>query len=90
MHQVGIKLSERYYQSENVVEIAQDLLGKILVTNIKGQLTSGMIVETEAYKGPEDKASHAYNNRRTKRTEIIVWKWWFGLCLPVLRNSPFV
>jgi DNA-3-methyladenine glycosylase len=34
-------------------------------------ITGGMIVETEAYAGPEDRASHAYNSRRTSRTEIM-------------------
>lgn len=41
-------------------------------------MTGGYIIETEAYKGPEDKASHAYNNRRTKRTEVMFQKG--GIC----------
>ena len=45
-------------------------MGKVLVTEF-GELTSGIIVETEAYAGSTDKASHAYNNRRTKRTEVM-------------------
>lgn len=36
-----------------------------------GQLTAGRIVETEAYRGPDDKACHAWNNRRTPRTEVM-------------------
>ena len=60
-----------FYSSENVVQIAKNLLGKMLITNRNGALTSGIIVETEAYKAPEDKASHAYNNRRTKRTKVM-------------------
>ncbi len=55
----------------NVVLIAKELLGKILVTNMEGKITSGMIVETEAYEGIIDKASHAYGNRRTNRTETM-------------------
>lgn len=51
--------------------ISKELLGKVLVTAIDGFITSGIITETEAYKAPEDKASHAYNNRRTPRTEVI-------------------
>ena len=51
--------------------LSKELLGKVLVTNIDGVITSGIIVETEAYKGVIDKASHAYNERRTKRTEIM-------------------
>src|SRR6185503_19523721 len=47
-------------------------LGKYLFTNLNGEgVTGGIITETEAYMGPADKASHAYNNRRTKRTEIM-------------------
>lgn len=46
-------------------------MGKHLCTQIDGVFTSGMIVETEAYRAPEDKASHAYNNRRTARTETM-------------------
>lgn len=60
-----------YYQSLDVIKISQDLLGKLIVTEFNGKRSSGIIVETEAYKGPEDKASHAYNNRRTKRTETM-------------------
>ena len=54
-----------------MVKIAQELLGKVLVTNFDGQLTSGIIVETEAYAGITDKASHAYKSRRTARTEVM-------------------
>jgi DNA-3-methyladenine glycosylase len=60
-----------FYQRENVVEIARELLGKLLVTDIDGVFTSGIIVETEAYHGLKDKACHAYNGRRTPRTEVM-------------------
>ena len=60
-----------FYRRSNVVTIAKELLGKVLVTVIDGVLTSGRIVETEAYAGVTDKASHAYNNRRTNRTEVM-------------------
>ena len=53
------------------MQISQELLGKVLCTNIGDQPTSGIIVETEAYSGRNDKACHAYLNRRTKRTEIF-------------------
>lgn len=43
----------------------------MLVTNFGGVLTAGMIVETEAYAGVTDKASHAYGGRRTPRTEVM-------------------
>ena len=51
--------------------IARELLVKLLVTKFNGHITSGIITETEAYNGVVDKASHAYGNRRTKRTEIM-------------------
>lgn len=65
------KLDPSFYQSEDVVMLAKLLIGKLLVTRFDGELTSGIIVETEAYRGVVDKASHAYGNRRTGRTEIM-------------------
>lgn len=64
-------LTRSFYTRNDVVLIARELLGKVLVTNIKGMKTSGLITETEAYAGTVDKASHAYNDRRTSRTEIM-------------------
>lgn len=66
-----MKLNQDFYTRDNVVQIAQDLLGKYLCTNLGGIVTGGMIVETEAYSGTNDKACHAHLNRRTKRTEIM-------------------
>lgn len=66
-----MRLSREFYTENDVVSIAQSLLGKVLCTRIHRQLTNGIIVETEAYHGPEDKASHAYGGRRTARTEIM-------------------
>jgi DNA-3-methyladenine glycosylase len=54
----------------DVVSIAKELLGKVLITTFNEELTSGRIVETEAYAGEIDKASHAFKGR-TKRTEVI-------------------
>ena len=65
------KLPLEFYTREDVVAVAKELLGKELVTNFDGQLTSGIITETEAYRAPDDRACHAYNNRRTPRTEIM-------------------
>jgi len=65
------KLSLAFYQRKDVVKIARELLGKVLVTNWKGGLTSGRIVEVEAYEGVVDRASHAYGGRRTARNEIM-------------------
>lgn len=65
------KLPLSFYQSTDVNNIAQQLLGKELSTCIDGKLTSGIIVETEAYGGVTDKASHAYNGRFTNRTKVM-------------------
>ena len=65
------KLHLSFYERNNVVEVAKDLIGKILATTFDDKLTAGRIVETEAYNGAIDKASHAYNYRRTKRTEVM-------------------
>ena len=64
-----MKLSRDFYLRDNVVEISSDLLGKVLSTRMNDVLTQAIITETEAYAGVTDKASHAYGNRRTKRTE---------------------
>ncbi|MCE3283024.1 MAG: DNA-3-methyladenine glycosylase [Chitinophagaceae bacterium] len=65
------KLPLSFYRRSNVVKIAKELLGKIIVTTFDGITTTGRIVETEAYNGAGDKASHAYGNRRTNRTEVM-------------------
>jgi DNA-3-methyladenine glycosylase len=66
-----MKLDPNFYINNNVLTISKALLGKILYTNLDGVHTSGMIVEVEAYHGKSDKACHAFNNRRTARTEIM-------------------
>ncbi len=65
------KLTLSFYQRENVLQIAEELMGKLLVTNKKGIYTSGRIVECEAYNGFSDKASHAFGGRRTNRNEVM-------------------
>jgi DNA-3-methyladenine glycosylase len=65
------KLRLEFYQRTSVLKIAKELLGKILVTNWEGIITSGRIVECEAYAGIIDKASHASGGRRTARNEIM-------------------
>ncbi|CAD0218629.1 DNA-3-methyladenine glycosylase [Chryseobacterium sp. D764] len=66
-----MKLPLSYYSNQDVLFLAQDLLGKVLFTDINGEVTAGIIVETEAYFGVLDKASHAYGGRRTDRTETL-------------------
>ncbi len=70
MNSRNIKLNESFYQRADVLEVAKDLLGKVLITEITGQRSAGMIVETEAYSYKE-KACHAYMNRNTKRTKVL-------------------
>jgi len=65
------KLDLQFYQSNNILDIGKFLLGKILYTNISNKITSGMIVEVEAYLGATDKACHSYKNKKTKRTEAM-------------------
>ena len=66
------KLPREFYTRLDVLEVARDLLGKkLVVPNRNGARVAGLIVETEAYRGPEDRASHAYNSRRTNRTETM-------------------
>lgn len=70
--QKNVKLPREFYTRGNVLTVARDLLGKLLVVPAAGgQRVSGMIVEVEAYRGPEDRASHAYGGRRTQRTETM-------------------
>ncbi len=63
------KVPLSFYSRKDVVLIAKDLLGKIVVTNFDNVITSGRIVETEAYGGLTDKASHSFGGRRTSRNE---------------------
>lgn len=65
------KLGIDFYQRANVLQIAKELLGKILVTKWNVIETSGRIVEVEAYNGAIDNASHASGGRRTNRNEIM-------------------
>jgi DNA-3-methyladenine glycosylase len=66
------KLPRDFYTRSNVVTVARDLLGKLLVVPTRnGARVSGKIVEVEAYRGPQDRAAHSYGGRRTKRTETM-------------------
>ena len=63
------KVPLSFYQRKDVVKIARELLGKIVVTRFAENITSGRIVETEAYVAITDKASHSFGGRRTPRNE---------------------
>ncbi len=66
-----MKLNSNFYTRDSVTLIARELLGKVIFTFIDRNLSAGIITETEAYAGIKDKASHAYNNRRTARNEVM-------------------
>lgn len=66
-----MKLPESYYHNPDVVALSRDLIGKYLFTFIAGELTGGYIVETEAYAGVTDKASHSFGGRMTPRTQTM-------------------
>ncbi|MEO7306875.1 MAG: DNA-3-methyladenine glycosylase [Ferruginibacter sp.] len=63
------KLPIQFYVRTDVVLIAKELIGKIIVTNFNGVITSGRIVETEAYVALTDRASHSFGGKRTARNE---------------------
>ncbi|MBK8712570.1 MAG: DNA-3-methyladenine glycosylase [Niastella sp.] len=63
------KLALSFYTKKDVVQIAKELIGMLVVTRIDDALTIARIVETEAYKGITDRASHSYNGKRTARNE---------------------
>jgi len=65
------KLALSFYRQPDVTLVAKLLLGKYIFSQIDGTLCGGMIAETEAYAGVTDRASHAYNGRRTARTETM-------------------
>lgn len=66
-----MRLSSDYYLQPDIVAIAEDLVGKILVTHLNNQLCRGLITETEAYAGVTDRASHAFGGRNTPRTQTM-------------------
>ena len=65
-----MKLDKSFYENTSVTDVAQSLIGKVLCTLVDKQLTSGIVVETEAYSYME-KACHAFNERRTRRTNTL-------------------
>ena len=67
-------VSKDFFLCEDVVQISKNLLGMHLYTSFNGQITIGKIVETEAYRAADDKACHAYNGRKTKRTKIMYYR----------------
>lgn len=71
MERSGEPLTRSFYLQEDVIAVAKQLLGKLLITRYDGVSTGGIITETEAYAGVGDRASHAHGGRRTRRNEIM-------------------
>ena len=67
----GTIILSNFYTGTDVVSIARELVGKLLVHETPQGTMAGFIIETEAYAGITDRASHAYNGRLTKRTEVL-------------------
>lgn len=65
------QLQKSYFLQDDVLKITRDLLGKYVFTCKDGQISGGIISEVEAYKGIEDRASHAFGGRRTRRNEMM-------------------
>jgi len=68
------QLPPSYFLQSDVVHLAKDLIGKILYSNINGYISAAIITETEAYAGLNDKASHAYGDKKTPRTKTMYLK----------------
>lgn len=62
---------DRDFYTRDTLTVAKELLGKVLVHEMNGLKLAGRIVESEAYKGPEDKAAHSYGGKKTPRVEIM-------------------
>lgn len=77
-----MKLSEHFYL-KHTLTVAKELIGCILVHNDSDGITSGKIVETEAYMGPEDKGSHSYKRRHTKSMDPLYKSGGHGYIFPI-------
>lgn len=77
------KLPASYFQTTDTLTLAKNLLGKFLVSSIDNVITSGMIIETEGYLGAIDRASHAFQDRKSNRTAPLYLPgghWYVYLC----------
>lgn len=61
----------KFYQRDDVLQIAEELIGKKIISRVNGKVVEAIIVETEAYNGVHDKACHAYGGKRTPRNEVM-------------------
>lgn len=93
---VGRRLPRAFYRREPVT-LARSLLGQRLVRMIDGERLSGIIVETEAYLGIEDRACHTFGGRRTPRVAsmwndggmaYVYFTYGMHFCLNVVAQTP--
>lgn len=70
MKKLVVKILPRTFYARNTVNVAKDLLGKILVRRIGNNILSGIITETEAYRYKDDPASHAFRGI-TNRNKVM-------------------
>jgi DNA-3-methyladenine glycosylase len=68
---VSLQPIDSSFFQQPTLDLARSLLGMLLVKETELGTASGRIVETEAYRGPEDRAAHSFENRRTPRTEVM-------------------
>ncbi len=69
-----MRLKENFFRGRNTIDIAKDLLGKVIVYNSNTCVLKGIICETEAYT-QDDESCHAYGGRRTKRNEVMFYRY---------------
>jgi DNA-3-methyladenine glycosylase len=67
----GLPPLARAFYARDVLTVARDCIGKVLVSQTAAGVTAGRIVEAEAYRGPDDRAAHSFGGRRTARTEVM-------------------
>jgi DNA-3-methyladenine glycosylase len=65
------KVLGREFFARDTVEVARDVLGKMLVRQVDGSTLFGRLVEVEAYLGPDDQAAHSFRGRRSPRNEVM-------------------
>jgi len=70
-HSLKLQPLPREFYARPVLTVARACIGKLLVHRTTSGVVAGRIVETEAYRGPEDRAAHSFNGRRTARTEVM-------------------
>ncbi|MFW9988766.1 MAG: DNA-3-methyladenine glycosylase [Candidatus Odinarchaeota archaeon] len=71
---IELKRLNREFFIKDTEFVAKELLGKYLVRKKRGRQMIGKVIEVEAYVGPNDKACHSYNYKKTERTRTMYMK----------------